>query len=107
VTPYEKHLAEHRRITILRLLAGEDGQVGAGTANESILFDCLEAVGLEAALTRQAVRDDLKWMEAHDLVRTEMVGGQLMVATITQRGVDCARGRIIVEGVKKPSLGVL
>ena len=97
---YLENLAKHRRLSILILLAD------AGGANESLLFDCLEDLGLEAGLTRDAVRDDLKWLSERDLVKLEMVNGTLMVVKITQRGIDCAKGRIMVEGVKKPSLGV-
>lgn len=103
---YLENLARHRRLSILKLLAGEDDQPGGGSANESLLFDCLEMVGLDAALTRDAVREDLKWMAARDLIRTTMASETLMVAHITGRGVDVARGRAVVDGIKKPSLGV-
>ena len=97
---YEENLARHRRLSILRLLAD------AGAANESLLFDCLDDIGLEAGLTRATVREDLKWLAGRDLVRLDMADETLMVVHITERGIDCAKGRIIVEGVKKPSLGV-
>lgn len=102
---YAEILAEHRRLAILRLLAGEDGSTGAETANESILYDCLDRLGLDAGLTRAVVREDLAFLVGRDLVRTEMVE-TLMVATITRRGVDVARGREQIKGIKKPSLGV-
>jgi hypothetical protein len=98
---YETKLAEHRRLTILRLLAG-----GSGTANESLLFDCLEDVGLDAGLTRDAVRSDLDFLRERHLVKLEFYDEKLAVAAITERGVDCAKGRILIEGIKRPSLGV-
>ena len=97
---YGENLSRHRRLSCLRLLEE------AGAANESLLFDCLESIGLDAGLTRAALRDDLKWMAERDLVRLVMANQTLMVVTITERGIDVAKGRVVVEGVKKPSLGV-
>lgn len=101
MTDFERNLAEHRRIVILRLLAE-----GSGKANESILLDCLDQVGLDAGLTRDAVRADLNFLTARDLVKLSFINETLAVAAITTRGVDCAKGRIIIDGIKKPSLGV-
>jgi hypothetical protein len=100
MTPYERTLAEHRRITILRLLHD-----GGGAANESILKDGLEDLGLEAGLTRAVVREDLKFLEVCGAIRQEWFGDKLVVAHITERGVDIAKGRIMVEGIKRPSVG--
>lgn len=97
---YEENLAKHRRISVLRVLQD------AGGATESLLFDCLESLGLDFGLTRMALRDDLKWMADRDLLRLTMANENVMVVHITERGVDCAKGRIIVDGVKKPSVGV-
>jgi len=101
MTPYEKTLAEHRRITILRLMAD-----GGGSSNESVLTDALEGIGLEAGLTREAVRVDLKFLEDCGAIRQEWFGDKMVVAHITVRGVDIAKGRIFVDGIKRPSIGV-
>lgn len=100
---FEQNLAEHRRLGILRLLADDNG---SGKASESLLMDCLERVGLDAGLTRDAVRADLNFLKARDLIRLTFVSETLAVAEVTLRGVDCAKGRIRIEGIKKPSLGV-
>jgi hypothetical protein len=94
--------AVHRRIGILRILASPDV---AGSANESVLKDALEDLGLEAGLTREAVREDLRFLEKCGAVRLEWFDDKLMKAHITERGVDIAKGRVIVEGIKRPSLG--
>jgi len=100
MTPYQKTLAEHRRITILRLLND-----GGGVANESILKDGLEEVGLEAGLTRAMVRDDLKFLETVGAIRQEWFGDKMVVAHLTERGADIAKGRVVIDGIKRPSLG--
>jgi len=96
-----KTAAEHRRLSILRVLA----EVG-GTTNESILQTALETLGLQAGLTRQKVRDDLRFLEDAGAVKIEWVGGSLAVATITLRGCEIEKGREIIPGIKRPSLGV-
>lgn len=101
MTPYEKNLAAHRRISMLRILSDT-----GGSANESILKDALEDLGLSAALTRQAVRDDLTFLEECGAIKQTWHGDRLVVAQITERGVDIAHGRAFVEGIKPPSIGV-
>ena len=100
MSDYGEHLAQHRRITLLRLLEG-----GGGSANESILQDALEQCGLGAMLTRAVTRELLKWLEDRNLIRIEWFGQTLAVAHITERGVNVAKGKETVEGVKRPSVG--
>jgi hypothetical protein len=101
MTPYEKNLAEHRRLSVLKVLVK-----GGGFSNESILKDAVEEVGLGAGLTREVMREDLKFLEERAAIKIEWVGDTLAVAHITVRGVDIATGRILVEGIKRPSIGV-
>lgn len=97
---YAQTLAEHRRISILRVLM-ETG----GKGNESILADALESLGLDAGLTRNVVREDLRFLERVGAIRIEWFGDSLAVAHILERGTDIARGRIVADGIKRPSLG--
>jgi hypothetical protein len=98
---FEEALAQDRRPVILKLIS-EAG----GTANESVLRQGLELLGHIAGVTYQTVRDELRFLEDAGCVKLEFFGDRVAVATITRRGVDCAEGRIKVEGVKRPSMGV-
>jgi hypothetical protein len=82
------HLAEDRRLVILRLLT-EAG----GTANDSVLEVGLQQLGHRRGLTRDVVRADIDWLKARRLV-----------ASITERGLNVAEGHETVDGVKRPSL---
>lgn len=87
---------EHLRIGILRVLASAP----AYSANESLLTDALHELGFGA--TRDQVRGELTWLKEQFLVSIEELGG-LMIATVSQRGVDVVEGRAAVPGIKKPS----
>lgn len=98
---YADFLAEDRRLVILRFLK----DVG-GHANESVIETALKQFGHKVGVTRDVVRDDLRFLAGADCAVTEMVAGQVMVASITRRGVSAAEGHIQVEGVKSPSVGI-
>ena len=88
-------IKQDQRLVILRSLAdaGYD-------ANESILDDCLALYGHK--ISRDLVRTHLNWLEEQDLVQIERLQNGLMIAKITQRGLDVANGEAVVDGVKKP-----
>lgn len=88
-----------QRLVMLRTLA-EDGY----DANESILQDVLEAYGHN--ISRDLVRNHAIWLEEQGLVKIKRIDtgkGEFFVLVITQRGLDVANGRVVVEGVKRPS----
>lgn len=90
----------HIRLCILRLLAAAPGYF----ANDSVLQQGVEAHGL--ACTRDQMRGHLTWLEEQRLVTVQRPGaGQIMVATLGERGGDVAAGRSHVPGVQKPSPG--
>lgn len=97
---FKQYLTEDRRLAILRLLT-ETG----GVLNESVLRSGLENIGHVAGLTCEVVRADLKFLEERGLLRQEWYGDKLVVAYISKRGVDVSKGRAVVAGVKKPSVG--
>lgn len=99
VPDFKEHVAKDRRLCILRVLT-ETG----GTANDSVLHTALEAFGFRRH-PRTTVHEDIRFLKSIGLVVDEWVRSVLIV-TITQRGVDVAEGREVVEGVKKPSIGV-
>jgi hypothetical protein len=87
---------EDRRLVLLRILAEAPGY----SANESILYAMIEDFG--HVVSRDVVRSDLAWLAEQELVRLEEIA-TVYVVHITARGQDCASGRAVVPGVKKPS----
>lgn len=95
---YAEHLAQHRRITILRTLERSPGY----KANESILVWSLNQLGVTS--TRDQVRTELAWLSDQGLLTVEDLLG-LMIATISEKGSEVARGLANVPGVPRPSPG--
>jgi hypothetical protein len=96
---YAEHLTHDRRLVILRLLKSNNGH-----GNDSVLLTGVRQVGHIAA-TREEIRADLEFLKERGALRVEYFEETIMVARLTERGLDCAEGRITIEGVKKPSLG--
>lgn len=94
---FQAHLAEDRRLAILRLL----NDLPACRANESVLHMALEQLG--HVCSRDTVRGDLSWLAEQSLITTELVAGTVTVATLTERGQDVATGRSRHPGVKRPT----
>jgi hypothetical protein len=93
---YNEHFSKHLRITLLRILQGAP----AFHANSSILHSFADGLGLSA--TRDQVRTEIAWLAEQGLVTSEDHDG-LVVATLTDRGLDVAEGRTVVPGVQRPS----
>ena len=87
---------ENLRIAILRTLE----QAGGYSMNDSILHAFLDRIGHSHG--RDKIRTELHWLAEQDLVT---LGGieTVLVATLTERGLDAANARITVPGVKRPS----
>jgi Fe2+ or Zn2+ uptake regulation protein len=92
---YSDYLAQHARITILRLLVEQPGY----EANCAILADALPELGINVG--REFVRRQVDWLAEAELVTTRDVG-DLVVARASERGLDVAAGRLSVRGVKRP-----
>lgn len=92
------HLAEDRRLVILRVLF----ESAAFTANEYILQRMLEEFGHAASMDK--VRTDIAWLKEQELVTSDTAGG-VTIAKLTGRGEDVATGRTTVPGVKRPRAG--
>lgn len=99
-TSFAEALAEDRRCAILRLLVEAEGE-----ANESVLRTGLSMLGHGRELTKENVRSDLNFLSERGLVTLQWFDDKVCVARISRRGVECAEGKVRVEGVKKPSLG--
>lgn len=97
---YAEHLKANRRLCILQNLI-EDAGHGSETTIEQLLL----AQGHVAGMTRDYVRDQLKYLAQVDALTIDYFRDTLMVAHITERGVAIAEGRITVDGVEAPKIG--
>lgn len=95
---YADFITEHARLSVLMALKDSAGY----QSNSAVLRDELERFALR--LSRDQVNGVLAWLAEQGLVRTEPLG-QVLVVTLTQRGLDVAEGTAIVPGVKRPSPG--
>lgn len=93
--PLSDLVNEDVRLYTLKTLAG----CPAYTANEVTLRQHLERLG--HALSRDALRTHLAWLEEQDCVITQQPGG-IWLATLTSRGEDAARGMAHVPGIARP-----
>lgn len=95
---FAEQVAEDRRLVILRLL----DQAPGCAANDSILHSGLDHVGHRCS--RDQVKTDLAWLAEQGLVRVERLDGDhIVIAALTDRGLDVQAGRATVPGVKRPS----
>lgn len=92
----ESRFREHLRLSLLRMLEGAP----AYTANSSILHQVVGDFGLSA--TRDQIKSELSWLDEQNLVKKREVGA-LVVAALTDRGLDVAEGRASCPGVQRPS----
>jgi len=91
-------LTEDQRLVMLRALEQDAGY----DLNESILQSFLGAYG--HSVSRDKVRTELRWLEEQGLVTINEVAA-ILVATLTGRGADVAKGLAVVDGVKRPRPG--
>ncbi len=95
---YSRLLQEDRRLVLLRTLA----DVPSYTANAYVLSEVAKASGHSVSL--DTVKTELAWLKEQGLV--ELVEAPpLLVASITERGLDVARGHAVAPGVKRPQPG--
>lgn len=98
---YSDHYNEAARLTILRALAAEvDGRL-----NESLLSRVLEGYAFKRG--RSWLRTQLRWLEqeAGAIVVREVQGvqGALMIAEITECGMDHVERRQVLDGIQRPA----
>ena len=96
---YEQHQIEDRRLVILRALAAAVQY----RANAYLLRSFCDQVGHTTSADRLAV--DLAWLAEGGLVTTAQPAADVLVATLTARGLDVAEGRASHPGVKRPAPG--
>lgn len=95
MSAYATRVAEALRLSILQLLDEAAGyELGDG-----VLVAALAEIGHHQSLDR--LRIELSWLAEQGLVETRRVGA-LVIARVTERGVDVAQGRARVPGVRRP-----
>lgn len=92
---FAERLLEDRRLVLLRILA----DLPAYKANSSVLSLALDSFG--HTVSRDFVRGQLAWLEEQGLVSVDDMG-PVLLATLTERGLDTARGAVVVPGVARP-----
>ena len=98
MSSFEEHLAEDRRLVILRTLRETHG-----SANDSVLHSAVSFMGHR--ISREQVRDDMRFLLNHGLITDEWVG-PVWVAKLTRRGSEVAQGTLHIQGIKRPSIGI-
>lgn len=94
---FADRLREDRRLVMLRLLSEASGY----RHNSSVLHAGLDHLGIQGS--RDDVLTDLHWLKDQDFVRLTQVVEGVLVAELTTRGHDVAKGSAIVPGVSRPS----
>lgn len=89
-------MTEDRRLVILRSLENCAGY----ESNESMITIALHQFGHR--VSRDQVRTEFTWLKEQGLITLEEIAG-VMIATLTQRGIETAQGIVTTPGVKRPS----
>lgn len=91
-------LTADRRLTLLRGLEAATGYRAA----QFLLRRYCEQFG--HSVSQDQIRTDLAWLREQGLLKLEEPDG-VFVATMTERGLDVARGLASVPGVARPQPG--
>ena len=83
---YSEHVAENRRLTLLKLLVE-----GGGAANESLVYRGIQALGF-ATTTPELIRADLDWLKERGLLTHEWFDDRVLVASLTSRVARSSSG---------------
>ncbi len=95
---FAKFAQQDMRLVLLRMLA-EDADY---KINSSILQQGLDLYG--HGISRDKLHAEIAWLCEVDLVTADELNS-VKVVTLTHRGLDVAKGRAIVPGVKRPGPG--
>lgn len=96
---FDEFTATLRRRDILEFLKDCGGRL-----NDEVLREALDRLAYPR-LARETVRTDINYLAKRGLVREEWLD-DFLIAHITKRGVEVAEGRISVEGIAPPEIGV-
>ena len=93
---YGDLLIQDARLVLLRVIS----EMPSRRANSSVLCTIIdERYGHTLELAD--VKRELRWLEEHELVEIE-TAGSVLLATLRERGEKVVKGRITVDGVKRP-----
>lgn len=92
---FSDYLRKDIRLVTLRVLS----EMPSYRANSSVIANVLHQFG--HSVTRDQVKTELRWLQEQGLVRIEEAG-QVLVATLEERGQDVAEGRATVDGIARP-----
>ncbi|MDQ0454704.1 VpaChn25_0724 family phage protein [Rhizobium paknamense] len=98
MSDFNEFLTEDARLVVLKALAQESN----ATLNETILTRILEMFGHNRS--REWVRTQLSKLSELGAVRTTQAGS-VVIASLTQAGLDHVERRSFISGIAKPSLG--
>lgn len=93
---FRDHIAADLRLVLLRVLECAPGY----ECNSSILQLSVEDYGHN--VSQDLINTELSWLAEQGLVKLDRPLSTLAVATLTSRGLDVAKGRSNVPGVKRP-----
>jgi hypothetical protein len=94
---YVEYQAQDRRLAILIILRG----VHERRANQYVLRRALKDVAHDELV--YTVVNDIMWLAKQGLVKTESLGGGILMAIITDYGDQVARGVARAAGVAVPA----
>ena len=92
---FASFLREDQRLVMLRFLS----EMPSYSSNSSVIYQALTRYG--HAPSRDQIKSELRWLEEQGLLKVEEVESVLL-ATLTERGMDVAKGRVKQDGVKRP-----
>lgn len=98
MSDFDAFLTEDARLVILKALAGETNN----SLNEAIMTKVLDTFGHNRS--REWVRTQLHKLADLGAIRTTQAG-TVVIATLTQAGLDHVQRRGVIEGIARPSLG--
>jgi hypothetical protein len=93
---FAEHLTADRRLVLLRMLAEQI----AYKANSTVLTHRIDQLG--HAMSRDQVKTQLYWLAEQDLVSLDEPVPGVLVATLTARGMEVAKGYVVAPGVSRP-----
>lgn len=96
---FSRHMEEDARLVILKELASQTNY----SLNDTILHSVVEAFGHNRS--RDWVRTQIRKLQDVGAVNIAEAG-TVLIATVTQAGIDHVLRRTILEGVARPSAGV-
>ncbi len=94
---YRDFETEDRRLAELRYLSEQNDY----SMNDSVMQTALESIG--HSVSREVILADFSFLQELGLIyQDEVLKGRVIVAHLTGRGEDVAKGRTTVPGIKKP-----